>query len=225
MNRIKKDRKISTSTPYIPVRFRQPRGCLSFLTKECTRKVRQLVGLLTKMVVIIEKALGSNRRRGSFIKRTRPNRSSQRPFFLRSVKYKYSSMYLCSLLARKSSYSPDVWGCSKQNTVDAFDASLAGRKSNMSFDTDSFAIKIDNCCTRSMSFCKRDFLVGSMKPVRNLTVKGYGGSSTSITHQGTISWTIQDDNGLTNTADTKLVLRSIIHDTTTFATTYGTTNE
>jgi hypothetical protein len=50
-----------------------------------------------------------------------------------------------------------------------------------------------------MSYCKRDFVVGSMKPVQSLVVKGYGGSSTNITHQGTIRWTIQDDNGLSQT--------------------------
>jgi hypothetical protein len=108
-------------------------------------------------------------------------------------------MYLFSLLASTSSYTPNAWECVENKAVNAFDASLASKKADMSFDTDSFEMKIDNCCTRSMSHCIRDFLVGSMKPVRNSTVKGYGGSNTSITHQGIISWTIQDDNGSAQT--------------------------
>jgi hypothetical protein len=42
------------------------------------------------------------------------------------------------------------------------------------FDTNSFPIKIDNCCTQSMS--------------------GY--TKTKISHQGTIKWNVTDDSGM-----------------------------
>jgi hypothetical protein len=66
---------------------------------------------------------------------------------------------------------------------------------SLRFDTDSVAIKIDNCCTRSMTYSKADFVSGTLVPVKGRKVKGYCNTLTDITHQGTIKWCIADDHG------------------------------
>jgi hypothetical protein len=189
---------------YIPVRFRRQRGTKSSLIGKCPIQIEQLMGFINKIAANVAIILGISSSNRPIIKRVKLKRNSQRRFFLRSVRYKYRKMCICSLLTRTSSYTPKrrytPHGPDTNNTIaNAIDASSSGRKAEMLFDTESFPIKIDNCCTRTMSHRKRDFVVGSMKPVQNLTVKGYGGSNTSITHHGTISWTIQDDNGTSQT--------------------------
>jgi hypothetical protein len=69
------------------------------------------------------------------------------------------------------------------------------KSSDLRFDTDSVAIKIDNCCTRTMTCSKADFVTGTLVPIKEKQVKGYGGTLTDITHQGTIKWRIADDEG------------------------------
>ena len=61
------------------------------------------------------------------------------------------------------------------------------------FDTDSFPIKIDNCCSRTLTFNKKDFLPGTLQPVQNRQVTGYSGTPVTITHKGTIQWLVLDD--------------------------------
>jgi hypothetical protein len=64
-----------------------------------------------------------------------------------------------------------------------------------------------------------------MEPVGDLAVKGYGNTSTTITHQGTIQWKIQDDQG------TALTLVNLSHSTFPFCQTgcclptHGSANE
>jgi Reverse transcriptase (RNA-dependent DNA polymerase)/GAG-pre-integrase domain len=63
------------------------------------------------------------------------------------------------------------------------------------FDTDSFEVKIDNCCSKTLSGHKSDFVKGTLHPVNNMAVEGYSGSLDAITHKGTVRWTVSDDNG------------------------------
>lgn len=77
----------------------------------------------------------------------------------------------------------------------AYTASSQGNTEKTVFDTDSFPIKIDNCCTRTMTPHRRDFVKGSITPVHNKFVSGYGGSLTKITHKGTVAWKVLDDQG------------------------------
>jgi hypothetical protein len=64
-------------------------------------------------------------------------------------------------------------------------------------DTDSFEVKIDNCCSRTLSGHKEDFIKGTLKVARNLSVEGYSttGQHEAVTHEGTIKWTVLNDNG------------------------------
>jgi hypothetical protein len=64
------------------------------------------------------------------------------------------------------------------------------------FDTDSYPIKIDNCCSRTISHVKSDFIANTLNPVQNVWVKGFGNTRTKITHKGTIRWKVLDDRGI-----------------------------
>jgi hypothetical protein len=67
------------------------------------------------------------------------------------------------------------------------------------FDTDSFPIKIDNCCSRTISHVKSDFIINTLVPVYNTWVKGFGNTKTQITYKGTIRWRVLDDRGVQRT--------------------------
>jgi hypothetical protein len=63
------------------------------------------------------------------------------------------------------------------------------------FETDSVPVKIDNCCTQSMSGFESDFMHGTLKQLHNVHVYGFADTRKPITHKGTIQWTITDDQG------------------------------
>jgi hypothetical protein len=64
------------------------------------------------------------------------------------------------------------------------------------WDSDSFPIRVDNCCTKTISFDINDFDKESLEPVLNRTVSGFvEGSTTAIEQKGTIRWKILDDAG------------------------------
>lgn len=63
------------------------------------------------------------------------------------------------------------------------------------FDSDSFEVKVDNCCSRTLSGHKTDFMKGSLKPTNNIAVEGYNGAHDFVTHTGTIHWRVLDDQG------------------------------
>jgi hypothetical protein len=60
------------------------------------------------------------------------------------------------------------------------------------FDSDSYDIFVDNCCSKSITNCLDDFLVPP-KP-SNLLIKGFNGA-TATTKVGTVQWHLQDDQG------------------------------
>jgi Reverse transcriptase (RNA-dependent DNA polymerase) len=90
------------------------------------------------------------------------------------------------------------------STMDSFDDDNVAYDTQTSqqqislFDTDSVPIKVDNCCTCTMSPHIGDF-VGLMTPVKGKSVQGIGGTSSAILNQGTIKWRIADDEGTTRT--------------------------
>jgi hypothetical protein len=72
-----------------------------------------------------------------------------------------------------------------------------GRKPSPSvFDTDSFSIKIDNCCSKTMSGVLTDFVPGSLRSISPKPVMGYDGAHSYITKMGTIRWVVVDDDGI-----------------------------
>jgi hypothetical protein len=67
----------------------------------------------------------------------------------------------------------------------------------MIFDSDSIPIRVDKCCSRTLSGSIHDFYRSTIKRVStNMTITGFGGSETRITHAGTIVWNIRDDDGI-----------------------------
>jgi hypothetical protein len=78
-------------------------------------------------------------------------------------------------------------------TVDDTNYSTAVR-----FDTDSFPVKIDNCCTQTMSGFKADFIPETLVAIQGKHVIGFANTKTMITHKGTITWQIADDEGATH---------------------------
>jgi len=71
-------------------------------------------------------------------------------------------------------------------------AAVQKKQQRMEFDTDSYDILIDNCCTHSLTNCKEDFIE---PPTKSRTrVRGYNGQTNS-TMVGTVKWKIADDNG------------------------------
>lgn len=67
----------------------------------------------------------------------------------------------------------------------------------VSFDTDTYEIKVDNCSSRCMSPEPDDF-VGDLKEVR-VHVKGLGMDEICEVHEGTLKWSWQDDDGISHT--------------------------
>jgi hypothetical protein len=66
------------------------------------------------------------------------------------------------------------------------------RGKKMEFDSDSYQILIDNCCSHSLTNNKNDFIEWPAKS--KVRVRGYNGQTTS-TMIGTVKWKILDDNG------------------------------
>jgi hypothetical protein len=62
----------------------------------------------------------------------------------------------------------------------------------MHFDTDSYDILVDNCCSQSITNSLQDFI----KPPRSsdMKIKGFNGHTTQ-TKVGTVRWRIHDDGG------------------------------
>jgi hypothetical protein len=66
------------------------------------------------------------------------------------------------------------------------------------FDTDSFKVKIDNCCTQTMSGFKDDFVTDTLVSIHGEHVIGFANTKTAITHKGTVKWTVADDDGVSH---------------------------
>jgi transposase InsO family protein len=62
----------------------------------------------------------------------------------------------------------------------------------MEFDTDSFDILIDNCCSHTLTNDINDYIEPPVKS--NVRIRGYNGTTNS-TMVGTVKWKIKDDKG------------------------------
>jgi hypothetical protein len=64
------------------------------------------------------------------------------------------------------------------------------------FDTDTYDILVDNCCSKSITNCLADFITPPKQST--MMIKGFNGA-TATTKVGTVRWQIQDDTGRTHT--------------------------
>jgi len=78
--------------------------------------------------------------------------------------------------------------------IEARPAMNKERKARMEFDTDSFDILIDNCCSHTLTNDINDYIEPPVKS--SVRVRAFNGSTNS-TMVGTIKWKIRDDNGKT----------------------------
>jgi hypothetical protein len=62
----------------------------------------------------------------------------------------------------------------------------------LQFDTDSFDIKVDNCCTYSLTPDLADF-IGPIPKVKGKYIRSFSGKDTPVLHKGTIKWTVNND--------------------------------
>jgi len=76
--------------------------------------------------------------------------------------------------------------------IEARSAMERERRVRMEFDTDSFDILIDNCCSHSLTNNINDYIDLPVKS--SFRVRGYNGSTNS-TMVGAVKWQIIDDNG------------------------------
>jgi len=76
--------------------------------------------------------------------------------------------------------------------IEARSAMEKERKIRMEFDTNSFDILIDNCCSHTLTNDINDYIEPPVKS--SMRVRGYNGSTNS-TMVGTVKWKIKDDNG------------------------------
>jgi hypothetical protein len=77
------------------------------------------------------------------------------------------------------------------------------RRLRMEFDTDSFDILIDNCCSHTLTNDINDYVEPPDKTT--VRVRGYNGSTNS-TMVGAVKWKIKDDKGGTQFHITKHIL-------------------
>ena len=66
------------------------------------------------------------------------------------------------------------------------------------FDSDSFKIAVDNCCTRCLTNNLQDF-IGKPTPITSPVV-GIGGT-TRLAYKGTVWWNFEDNQGIKHTFD------------------------
>jgi hypothetical protein len=76
--------------------------------------------------------------------------------------------------------------------IEAISAMDKERRVRMEFDTDSFDILIDNCCSHTLTNDINDYIEPPAKS--SVRERGYNGSTNS-TMVGTVKWKIKDDNG------------------------------
>jgi hypothetical protein len=82
--------------------------------------------------------------------------------------------------------------------LEAMNADMSAReqREDHGYDSDSYWIAVDNCCSRCITNSLTDFV---KPPTRvNVSVRGIGGSVTASL-MGTVKWAIEDDDGVVHT--------------------------
>ena len=92
-------------------------------------------------------------------------------------------------------FDPEDYETVEQVTV--MPATLPGRQSDLGYDSDSYCMAVDNCCSSCISNCLDDF-VGPLQQVV-ARVKGIGGTQIVATMKGVLRWRITDDEGRVHT--------------------------
>jgi hypothetical protein len=114
---------------------------------------------------------------------------SQRITYLTWKPYGYSRRIRINRARRRCINSKNLY------VIEARSA-MQKRRTQMEFDSDSYEILIDNCCSHSLTNSKEDFIEPPVKS--KVRVRGYNGHTNS-TMVGTVKWRVKDDNGKVTT--------------------------
>ena len=89
----------------------------------------------------------------------------------------------------------EINGVQLVSNIVAFPSELKARATtkDLGYDTDSFLIAVDNCCSKCITNSMSDF-VGEPKKI-DKQVRGIGGD-VQVTYVGTVRWSIEDDDGM-----------------------------
>jgi hypothetical protein len=82
------------------------------------------------------------------------------------------------------------------SNISSHDEQTVAYNSTARFDTDSVPIKIDNCCTQTMTGYRNDFIPSSLRTIEGKHVTGFAQTKTAITHIGTVKWNVTDNLGM-----------------------------
>ena len=118
---------------------------------------------------------------------------------------RYQSYYWTTYNHKKRGATQARWRCfwamyaiSAARTASTFECRVTqagGRatRHQASFDSDSYDIMVDNCCSYSITNNLSDYI----KPptTANVQVRGYAGATTDANKVGTVKWSIEDDTG------------------------------
>jgi hypothetical protein len=89
----------------------------------------------------------------------------------------------------------EINGVQLVSNIVAFPSELKARATtkDLGYDTDSFLIAVDNCCSKCITNSMSDY-VGEPKRI-DKQVRGIGGD-VQVTYVGTVRWSIEDDDGM-----------------------------
>jgi hypothetical protein len=113
------------------------------------------------------------------------NWSSWYKFIVCKLNNNTSCYKLLNRIQAFSVYFNDIKG-STTSDPRSYDNYAMTTSCTVRFDTDSFPIKIDNCCTQTISGFKQDFIPSTLRKVNDLVVRGFANTKTKITRKGTV---------------------------------------
>jgi hypothetical protein len=77
------------------------------------------------------------------------------------------------------------------NLIDVRASTVKGTR-RLHFDSDSYDILVDNCCSQSTTNCLTDYITPPRES--DMKIKGFDGSTTTA-KVGAVQWKIADDTG------------------------------
>ena len=119
----------------------------------------------------------------------------------RWINYKYRHIIMLTILFVSINLTNSLSTCVTYSSICFVSEGeeITFNNNQAQFDSDSVPIRIDNCCSRTISCSMKDFDTSTLTPTSNQYIKGFGHTNTEITHTGTIIWKVRDDMGYIKT--------------------------
>jgi Reverse transcriptase (RNA-dependent DNA polymerase) len=123
---------------------------------------------------------------------------SQRSLPNRSTTYAPSESLIDESVANMALRDYVMYGTPLEYHTCVAEGGIKCTQDKVTFDTDSYQVRVDNCSTRTVSFNKNDFDQLSLR-AENSRIEGISGKTITITHTGTVIWKVLDDEGAVQT--------------------------